>query len=467
MFRQRLLFFRTVLLIADLILITLAWFLAYHLRLTSGLIPVRKGVPPLEAYLFPLLYLLPIWGITGAALGLYRPGRVFSLHRESWRLCKVASLSTVLFTAASYLLKEVDISRLVLVIFWAGSVTLPVSCRALIQRNLLRLKRKGTYARRVLLVGAGDMAHRVIKTAREYPEAGLTITGVLGKGRHEVGTCVDGIEVIGTYDDVESIIHRERIDQVIIALSFRAYEALERVLAQVENEPVEVMLVPDLSRYMTLRSGIEDFAGMPAVTLQGSPLYGWNAVSKRMLDLGVSLAALVVLAPLMGMVALLVKATSRGPVLYRQQRMGLDCQPFTLLKFRSMRIGAEPEGIPIWNTKNDPRPTQIGALLRRMSLDELPQLVNVLKGEMSLVGPRPERPEFIEEFRMRIPRYMLRHQIQAGMTGWAQVHGYRGDTSIEGRLHYDLEYIQRWALLFDLKILALTPIRGFFHKNAH
>ncbi len=467
MFRQRLLFFRTVLCMTDLILITLAWFLAYHLRLTSGLIPVWKGVPPLEEYLFPLLYLLPIWGMTGLSLGLYRPGRAFSLREESWRLCKVASFSTVLFTAASYLLKEVDISRLVLAIFWASSVTLPTFCRAIIQRNLRRLQRKGTYLRRVLLVGTGDLAHRVIKTVQEYPEAGLTIAGVLAEDRRVVGARLEAIEVIGTYDDVESILPRERIDQVIIALPFRAYEALERVFAQLENEPVEVMLVPDLSRYMTLRGGIEDFAGMPAVTLQGSPLYGWSAVSKRVLDLGVALLALIVLAPLMGVVALLIKATSRGPILYRQRRMGLDCRPFTLLKFRSMRMGAEREGTPVWSTKNDPRRTRIGALLRRTSLDELPQLVNVLKGEMSLVGPRPERPEFIEEFGTRIPRYMLRHKIQAGMTGWAQVHGYRGDTSIEERLRYDLEYIQRWSLLFDLRILALTPIRGFFHKNAY
>jgi len=344
---------------------------------------------------------------------------------------------------------------------------MPISCRALIQHNLRRAKRIGTYIRHVLLVGTGDLAHRVIKTVQEYPEAGLTIAGVLGEDRHTVGTRVDGIEVIGTYQDVESSIRRERIDQVMIALPFRAYNALETVFAQVENEAVEVVLVPDLSRYMTLRSGIDDFAGMPAVTLQGSPLYGWSALSKRVLDLSGSLIALLVLAPLMGMVALLIKATSRGPILYGQQRMGLDCRPFSLLKFRSMQVGAEPEGFPIWSTKNDPRRTRIGALLRRTSLDELPQLVNVLKGEMSLVGPRPERPEFIEEFRMRIPRYMLRHKIQAGMTGWAQVHGYRGDTSIEERLRYDLEYIQRWSLLFDLKILALTPMRGFFHKNAH
>jgi len=467
MFRQRLLFFRTLLLLLDLMLITLAWFLAYHVRLTSGLIPVWKGVPPLEAYLFPLLYLLAIWSITGAALGLYSPRRTFSLRQEAWLLGKVASCAVVLFTAASYLLKEVDISRLVLAIFWATSIALPLSCRALTPRTLQRVRRKGAYLRRVLLVGSGDLAQQVIKTIHEYPEAGLNVMGVLTEDPGKVGDSLHGVEVIGTHAELASIIHRERVDQLIIALPLRAYEALQTVLAQVENELVEVMLVPDLTRYMTIRGGIEDLAGIPAVTLQGYPLHGWNGVWKRVLDVSLSLVCLIVLFPVMGVIALVIKLSSPGPVLYRQQRMGLDYRSFTLLKFRSMRVGAEPEGAPMWSTKHDPRRTWFGGWLRRTSLDELPQLVNVLKGEMSLVGPRPERPEFIEQFRQRIPRYMLRHKIQAGITGWAQVHGYRGDTSIEERLRYDLDYIQQWSLLFDLKILALTLIKGFFHKNAY
>jgi Undecaprenyl-phosphate glucose phosphotransferase len=467
MFRQRLLFFRTLLLATDLVLVTLAWFLAYHLRLTSGLIPVWKGIPPLQEYIFPLLYLLPIWAIVGVSLGIYSPRRTFVLRGEGWQLTKAASLTLVCFSATSYLLKEVDISRLMLGIFWGTAIVLTLASRTVIPYTLRHLRRKPTYLRRALLVGNEDLAHQVIKTIQQHPEAGLTIVGVLAESTRQVGAQFDGIGIIGTFGEVGSILQRERIDQVIIALAFQAYEALEEVLGQLENEPIEVMLVPDLSRYMTLRCGIEDLGGMPALTLQGAPLYGWNAVLKRGLDLGLSIGAIVVFAPLLALIALLVKMSSRGPVLYRQERMGLDCRPFQLLKFRSMHVGAEPDGIPVWSRQHDPRRTWIGGLLRRTSLDELPQLINVLKGEMSLVGPRPERPEFIAEFRRRIPHYMLRHKIQAGMTGWAQVHGYRGDTSIEARLRYDLEYIQRWSLLFDLRILALTLARGFVHKNAH
>jgi Undecaprenyl-phosphate glucose phosphotransferase len=466
MFRQRLLFFRTVLLATDLVLIALAWFLAYHLRLTSGLIPVWKGVPPLQEYIFPLLYLMPIWGVVGVSLGLYSPRRAFALWDEGWLLAKAASLTLICFTATSYVLKEVDISRLVLAIFWAAAIVLPLASRALIPHTVRQLRRKGTYLRRALVVGHEDLAHQVIKTIQQHPEAGVTIVGIAAESPRLLGTQLDGVEVLGTPHEVGVIMQREHIDQLIIALSFRAYEAVEGVLAQVENEPVEVMLVPDLSRYQALRCGVEDLAGIPALTLQGAPLYGWSAVLKRGLDLGVSCAALVCCAPLMATIALLIKLSSPGPVLYRQQRMGLDCRPFTLFKFRSMRADAEPPGIPIWSTKNDERCTHVGNWLRRLNLDELPQLINVLKGEMSLVGPRPERPEFIEQFRQGIPRYMLRHKIQAGMTGWAQIHGYRGDTSIEERLRYDLEYIQRWSLLFDLEILLLTLVKGFFHREA-
>ena len=465
MFRQRLLFFRTLLLVTDLVLVVLAWYLAYHLRLTSGLIPVWKGVPPLDEYLFPLLYLVPLWGVSGISVGLYSPRRTFALWPEAWLLAKTAGLTVVCFTATSYVLKEVDISRLVLVIFGVVAMALPLAGRALIPHTLRQLRRKGTYMRRALVVGHEDIAHQVIKTIQQHPEAGLKIVGLLAESPLLMGTQLDAIEVLGTHNEVGAIVQREGIDQVIIALSFRAYEAVEEVLTQVENEPVEVMLVPDLSRYISLRCGVEDLAGIPALTLQGAPLYGWNAVLKRGFDLGVSCTALVLCTPVIALIALLIKFSSPGPVLYRQQRMGLDCRPFTLLKFRSMRVDAEPPGMPIWSTKNDERCTPVGSWLRRLNLDELPQLINVLKGEMSLVGPRPERPEFIEQFRQGIPRYMLRHKIQAGMTGWAQIHGFRGDTSIEARLRYDLEYIQRWSLLFDVKILLLTLIRGFFHKE--
>lgn len=217
---------------------------------------------------------------------------------------------------------------------------------------------------------------------------------------------------------------------------------------------------------MTLRGGVEEFDGLPLISLQESPHYGWNLVGKRSLDIALSTVALLITGPLLLLVAAIIKLTSSGPVLYRQERMGLDGRTFQMLKFRSMRNDAEDDTGPVWAARDDERRTGIGALLRRTSLDELPQLVNVLKGEMSLVGPRPERPVFIEEFRKRIPRYMLRHKVKAGITGWAQVNGWRGDTSIEKRIECDLFYIENWSLFFDLRILWLSFWKGFIHRNA-
>jgi Undecaprenyl-phosphate glucose phosphotransferase len=273
--------------------------------------------------------------------------------------------------------------------------------------------------------------------------------------------------VLGDLEALPQLLRAQEIDQVFIALPLEAAARLPEVLKGLDEVPVDVRVVPDFSRYMSLQGGVEDFGGLPFISLQGSPVYGWDQVLKRGMDILVAGSLLLVLGPGLGLIALLVKLTSRGPVLYRQERMGLDGRTFSMLKFRSMRVDAEVETGAVWARSADPRRTRIGAFLRATSLDELPQLWNVLKGEMSLVGPRPERPVFIQEFRKRIPRYMLRHTVKAGMTGWAQVNGWRGDTSLEKRIEYDLYYIQHWSLWLDLKILWLTSWRGLVNRNAY
>ena len=243
--------------------------------------------------------------------------------------------------------------------------------------------------------------------------------------------------------------------------------ALEKILQQLSTEMVDIKILPDLYQYVILQGSVEEFEGLPVVTLSGSPMYGWNQVVKRALDLTVSIPLLILGLPIFGLIALLIKLTSPGPVFYVQERMGYDGRIIRMVKFRTMQVDAEQETGEVWTAENDPRCTAVGAILRRTSLDELPQLWNVLKGEMSLVGPRPERPVFVEEFRQQLPRYMLRHRVKAGMTGWAQVQGWRGNTSLEKRLEHDLYYIQHWSLFLDLKILYLTLWRGFIHKNAY
>ncbi|MEW6187774.1 MAG: exopolysaccharide biosynthesis polyprenyl glycosylphosphotransferase, partial [Thermodesulfobacteriota bacterium] len=254
---------------------------------------------------------------------------------------------------------------------------------------------------------------------------------------------------------------------VIFAMPLTAHQKLEEMLNRIRDEMVDIKIVPDLYRFISLRGGIEEFEGLPFINLRESPMVGWNRVLKRIYDISLASLFLVILSPLLVLIALAVKITSPGPVFYRQTRMGLDGRVFEMLKFRSMVEGAEKETGPVWARKEDPRRTYVGRVLRKLSLDELPQLFNVLRGEMSLVGPRPERPELIESFKDRIPRYMLRHKMKAGMTGWAQIHGWRGNTSLEKRIEFDLHYIENWSLLLDTRIVIKTLWKGIISKEAY
>jgi Undecaprenyl-phosphate glucose phosphotransferase len=259
----------------------------------------------------------------------------------------------------------------------------------------------------------------------------------------------------------------QKVDIVLITLPLSARERLKRILEDIGDEMVSIMLIPDLIEFATLRGGIGEFEGMPIISLRDTPLYGWNLVIKRVTDVVLSVTILFAVSPLMFVILVLVKATSKGPAFYSQERMGLDGKIFSMLKFRTMETQAEKETGPVWASKGDSRRTPIGTFLRRTSLDELPQFLNVLRGDMSIVGPRPEREFFIQQFRSRIPKYMLRHKMKAGITGWAQINGWRGNTSLEKRIEYDLFYIENWSLWFDMEIMWLTIWRGLVNKHAY
>ena len=332
-------------------------------------------------------------------------------------------------------------------------------------RSLFQWMRKRGYnLRYVLIVGDGQVAQKVSEKLAEHGEYGFKAAGFLSKDKERVGKMINGIPIVGTYADIKDRIAGLDIDQIILALPFEHIRMMKAVLGQIHDEMVEIKVVPDLYQYFTLRKGVDELDGMPIINLRESPLYGWNSVLKRSFDIAVSLSMLIVLGPLMLLVAGIVKAASPGPVFYKQKRMGLDGNAFKIIKFRSMAVDAEKRTGPVWAKENDERRTSVGRLLRRYNLDELPQLFNVLRGEMSVVGPRPERPEFMQEFKKKIPEYMLRHKMKSGITGWAQVNGLRGNTSIEERTKYDLYYIENWSLLFDVKILLKTVLAV---KNAY
>lgn len=460
-------FFESLLFLFDLSMIAGAWLAAYSLRFGGWPVPVYHNIPPLQEYLSLAVFILPIWGVIFKGMRLYRPRRVSSHLREVGDILKAATLATLVLMVTAYFLKAPDFSRVVFVYFW-GLSSVGLIFSRLIFRELLRVvRRRGYNLRHILIVGTEHVGQILRQQIGQHPELGLRIVGFLTRYRHEIGQRFDGIEILGHIDQVQSIVRTAQVDQVFIALPLEAQGAMEKILRELGHEMVDINVIPDLYQYAILRGSVEEFEGLPIITLSGSPMYGWNSIVKRAFDLCVGVPALVLSLPVLALIAGLVKMTSRGPVFYVQERMGFDGTVFRMVKFRTMRFDAERETGAVWTQENDPRRTPLGPFLRGMSLDELPQLWNVLKGEMSLVGPRPERPVLIEEFRQSIPRYMLRHRVKAGMTGWAQVHGWRGNTSLEQRLEHDLYYVQHWSLFLDMKILWMTLWRGFIHKNAY
>jgi Undecaprenyl-phosphate glucose phosphotransferase len=319
----------------------------------------------------------------------------------------------------------------------------------------------------VLVVGAGRLGRAVVDKLAEHPEAGLRVIAFVDDDPGKQGLAYRGVAVVGETSNAAEIVERRRVDAVFLALPLEAHRAMLSVLKDVARTVADVRVVPDLLQYITFRAGVEDLDGLPVVHLTQVPLTGWMSLVKRTLDLSIAATALVLLSPLFAAIALAIRLSDGRPVFYRQRRMGLDGRPFEIVKFRSMRHGAEDELGPTWAAPDDPRRTRVGRFLRRWSLDELPQLVNVVKGEMSLVGPRPERPEFVREFKEKFPQYMLRHRVRAGITGWAQVNGWRGATDLAKRIEYDLYYIENWTLALDVKILWLTLRYGLRHRNAY
>jgi len=440
---------------------------AYFLRFRAEIVPVTKGIPDASSYyrLFPLMAVL--WPIVYYFYGLYQVRRNRSRVEEGLSVFVATGLATLLLAGLATFYRGFSYSRLVLLFFFGLDVLFVFAGRTAIRRYLEEAWRHGVNVRLVLVVGAGRLGRALVDKFLEHPEAGLRAIGFVDDAPEKRLTSYRGLPVIGTTGDAVRIVDERGVDTVFMALPLEAHRAMLSVLKDVGRTVADVRVVPDLLQYITFRAGIEDFDGLPVVHLTQVPLTGWMSLVKRTLDVAISAAALAVLSPLLGAIALAIRLSGRGPVLYRQRRMGLDGRPFDILKFRSMVVGAEEESGPTWASEDDPRRTRLGVLLRAWSLDELPQLVNVFRGEMSLVGPRPERPEFVREFKEKFPQYMLRHRVRAGITGWAQVHGWRGNTSLSKRIEYDLYYIENWSLSLDIKILWMTLRHGLRHRNAY
>ncbi len=457
--------FAAAVFLLDGILILTSWLTAYWLRFVGLGLPTPLGVPPLSFYLWFGAVLTPVALLVLRSFKLYRSARTARLSQELLALAQGMAIVAAFAGIASFWTKG-ELSRGMLVTFLGLSTGSLCASRAILRGTLRHLRRRGHNLRHVLIVGTGELAATVVAKVLEHRDYGLVIEGLVATDATEVGPRVDGVPVLGTVSELARLVEETGAEIVYIALPRFEYQAEREALERLSDSTAAVRLVPDLAWAFTLNAGVEDFDGMPVVLVTESPGLGWNAVVKRAFDLVFAAVGLVVLSPLLLAVALWVRLDSPGPALYVQERVGLNGRRFRMLKFRTMRADAEAQG-PGWTKPGDPRRTGAGWILRKLSIDELPQLWNVLLGHMSLVGPRPERPMYVEQFREQIPRYMLRHHVKAGITGWAQVNGLRGDTPLEKRIKYDLYYIRHWSLGFDLKILALTVLRVFRDASAH
>ena len=454
-----------LILVVDLVLVGLCWVLAYWLRFHVAGPPLPYGdVPPLADYLLMLLPILLVWSVSFRAFGLYRPRRIGSHLSEAIDIAKASTMGVLVLVAVmTFFFRGYDYSRVAIVYFGLLSIGVVWFSRAAFREVLRFARRRGYNQRFAVVVGDGELAATVVQRIHGRSDVGIQVLGVVGDDKDDTA----GARRLGGYADLRAVLDAHQVDHVILALAHEDYGRLAGLLDAVGDEPVTIHVVPDLLRFASLRGGIEQFEGMPFIHLRESPLYGWNQLAKRVFDFAFSAVVLAVIWPVLLLLAVAVKSSSRGPVFYRQERMGLDGRRFQMLKFRTMDANAESQTGPVWAGPADQRRTNLGAFLRRLSLDELPQFWNVLRGDMSVVGPRPERPVFVERFRQTVPGYMLRHKVKSGITGWAQVNGLRGNTSLEKRIQYDIEYIERWSVWLDIKIIAMTVVRVLVDRNAY
>ena len=464
------LLFAISLVLLDISAISLAFFLAYKLRLWIKWPTPPLNIGPFRNYVGMMVIQVLAMLTVFFFYRLYHRPRALSSIDELYSLFGAVSVGTIVAIALSSLLfknsaLELDYSRGMILYAWFLTIVLDGVARlahAWIQRSL---QARGWGGSRVLIVGTGEVGQMILQKIRYLPDLGYEVIGFVDD--HNNSETVMGVPVLGRVDDLPSLIDKHSIDEVIIALPEGSHEEILTIISLCERGKVSIKVYPDVFQIMAAQVSIGDLGGLPLLTVRDVALRGWRLTLKRAMDLIGSAVGLVLLSPLMMLVALLIKLESPGPVFYVQERMGLDAKPFWMIKFRSMREDAEAETGPVWATKDDPRRTRLGAFIRRFSIDELPQLINVLLGEMSLVGPRPERPVFVEQFKKSIPRYMDRHREKAGITGWAQVNGLRGDTSIAERTKYDLWYVENWSLLLDIKIILKTIFNVFTSKNAY
>ena len=449
----------------DLLALTFSFLIAFWLRFSQVLIPAHRGLPPFSIYSQALLIVLPIYLWMFRAQGLYQVGRHIRRVEQIFTVIKSVTIGSLVLMALTFFYRDFSYSRLFLIFLWFFAAVLVSLFRYGLIQWVYRLRRQEKDLHRVLLVGCNRNARNLIEWTQQNPHLGHRVEGVLAHDKDLVGKHLEGVPIVGTLEECNRFIKAIQPDEILVADASLPREKVAELLLQCENDLVSFKVAADLYGIVTSNLDVEYIANVPLLGLRALPLDDfWNRFLKRFLDLTVSVLLMGFTLPFWVCVAIIMKLTGGDSVLYAQERVGQDEKHFKLYKFRTMRPDAEQITGPVWTSKDDERCTKIGRILRRFNLDELPQLWNVFRGDMSLVGLRPERPHFVDQFRGEIPRYMARHKIKSGITGWAQVNGLRGNTSLQERIKYDLYYAENWSFLFDLEILFMTL---FAFKNAY
>lgn len=455
--------------VLDALLTGLMYILAWWFKFQSGIID--SGYALSRQYYFRATYIIvPIYLVLYYQFDLYNSKRASGRKRELFNIIKANVVGLIGFIVVLYMINQPHFSREMIFFFGVFNIVAITFERNAIRYLLRFFRKKGYNLKHILLVGYSKSAEMYINRIRMNPQWGYNIRGILDN-TVEAGTMYKGIKVLGKIENLSVILPENKLDEIVITLPLEAYGKLEKIVALCEKSGVHTKFVPDYSDFISGRLVTEDIQGLPVINIRAIPLSNaFNKLVKRGMDIITALLGIIISSPVMLIAAIAIKSTSKGPLIFKQERVGLHNKPFYVYKFRTMYIKEEldEELQDInWTTRDDPRVTKVGRFLRRTSIDELPQFFNILYGQMSLVGPRPEQTAFVEQYKEEIPRYMIKHQVRPGLTGWAQVNGYRGDTSIEERINHDLYYIENWTVGFDIKIMFLTIFKGFINKNAY
>lgn len=452
--------------ILDIVVTVISYIIAWWLRIIVFQRPGEGALAP-ETYFIALLGIVPLYMALYSALNLYKSKRYSSTMRECFDIVRANLIGLIIFFVALYIINEPNFSRAVIFIFFAINIILTALMRNAIRVFLRQIRKKGYNVKYIVLVGYSRAAEEYIDRIHANPQWGYVVRGILDD-HIPAGTLYKGIKVVGRIDNLYYVLPENKLDEIAITLSLEDYDRLEEIVGLCEKSGVHTKFIPDYNSVIPSKPYTEDLSGLPVINIRRVPLTNTlNWVIKRAVDIVGALVALIIFSPIMLISAIVIKCSGGGPIIFKQERVGLHNKTFKMYKFRTMDVQKPQDESKAWTVKNDPRVTKFGRFLRKTSLDEIPQFYNILRGDMSLVGPRPERPVFVEKFKEEIPRYMIKHQVRPGLTGWAQVNGYRGDTSIRKRIDYDIYYIENWTFGFDIKILFMTVFKGFVNKNAY